>query len=115
MEKRRAAQAALLPPPTTPALPIARYGGSYGSTIYGKIIVAIENGALIRKRPTATAVVIDPRANRFKARWTSASLLGVFAEPAVGFTIDSAGDVVSLELGTDLFAREDLPSAAMRR
>jgi CubicO group peptidase (beta-lactamase class C family) len=110
MEKRRAAQAAAAPG-GAPMLPLDRYAGRYASDQYGEIEVAVEKGALTLTRPTAAAVLTPDGANRFKARWTSASILSVFGETAVGFTIGPAGDVAALELGSDRFARAQPPAA----
>ena len=114
-EKRRAALAAALPPAIAPTLPLARYAGTYTSDLYGSITVALANGRLTLTRPTAAAVLNPDRANRFKARWTSASILSVFGETPVGFTIGSSGEVASLELGPDRFKRADFPANTARR
>jgi CubicO group peptidase (beta-lactamase class C family) len=102
-EARRAAQAA----PKSPAtLPLASYTGNYNSKLYGPIKVALENGALTLARPTASAVLNHDRANLFKARWRSASLLSVFGETQIGFTIGADGAVTGLQMGSDAFERE---------
>ncbi len=98
-----------------PMLPLARYAGTYNSELYGKIDVAFANGGLTLSRPAAAAKLIHDRANRFKARWTSESLLSVFGETRVGFTIGAAGDVTALELGPDSFKREGTSAGPARR
>ena len=99
--------AASAKPPLPPTLPLAAYAGTYTSELYGNVDVAMKNGALYLKRPTAEATLTPDSANLFKARWTSKSILSVFGETPIGFTIGPAGDVVSLDLGPDRFDREE--------
>ncbi len=97
-----------------PALPLDRYAGIYTSDLYGTATVTVSDGALVFSRPTASAVLIHERGNRFKARWRSASILSVFGETPVGFSTDPDDRVASLELGTDIFRREPAAGAASR-
>ena len=109
---RRKAVEASSAGPVTPALPPSRYVGAYVSDLYGRATVALDHGALVFSRPTATATLLHDRGNRFKARWTSASILSVFGETPLEFTTAAAGEVVALRLGTDAFRREPGTPAA---
>ncbi len=103
-ERVRLAQAA--EPHIPPTLPLARYAGTYTSALYGTIKVAMDSRVLTLVRPTASARLAPDKANRFMARWASPSLLSVYGETPVGFTIGPDGDVISLELGPDRFERD---------
>ena len=104
-EQRKAAEAASAARPT-PALPLDRYVGTYTSDIYGRASVTVKNGVLVFTRPTAAAVLTHARGDRFSARWTSASILSVFGETPVNFTIGAGGAIGGLTLGPDRFTRE---------
>ena len=105
-QAKKSGAAALAPDSMTPPpLPLEAYSGIYSSDLLGEAIVAKEKGELIFKRPTATAVLKHEQENLFRARWTSLSMLSVFGETPVGFTIGPDGHVAYLELGTDKFKR----------
>lgn len=101
-------EAASTKPPLPPILPLAAYAGIYTSELFGDVEIVLKNGALHLTRPTAEAQLTPQSANLFKARWTSASILSVFGETPVGFSIGPAGDVVSLNLGPDRFDRKEV-------
>ena len=90
---------------TQPVPPLANYAGTYESKMYGRLTISDEKGALVLKRPTATAILIRDRNSSFKARWTSASILSVFGETPVGFTTGPDGKTSFLELANDRFDR----------
>ena len=102
----RKAAAAAAAGPAAPALPLQRYIGTYNSELFGRATVTLEKGALLFSRPTAAAALIHERSSQFRARWNSASILSVFGETPIGFTLNPAGDVAALDLGTDRFVRE---------
>ena len=111
-------RAQLRPPatgPASPALPLDRYVGKYTSELLGDATVSIDKGALMFTRPTASAVLMHDRANQFRARWTSLSIRSVFDDTPVGFTLNPAGEVAALDLGTDRFTRAPVPTAPARR
>lgn len=114
VEQRAAAKVAAAPQPAT-TLPLDRYLGTYSSDLYGKATVALENGALVFKRPTSVAALARDGNNQFRARWRSAGLLSVFGETPVGFGIGPDGQVAYLELGTDRFEREKVAAAPTGR
>jgi len=102
-------KAAAVPRPATispPTLPLDRYVGTYSSDLLGDIAITLADGKLTMARPLETAVLDHDDKDRFKARWNSLSLTSVFGQIMVGFTFGSAGQIATLELGSDSFKRK---------
>jgi CubicO group peptidase (beta-lactamase class C family) len=114
-QEQRKAAAAAAAGPAAPALPLDRYVGTYSSEMYGTARVTLENNTLVFARPTAAATLVHDRSSQFRARWKSMSILSVFGETPVGFTIDPAGQVAALDLGTDRFTRDQADAGPARR
>ena len=113
-DSRKAAEATAAGP-VQPALPLDRYAGTYTSDLFGTATISVKHGALVFSRPTAAAALIHDRDSRFRARWTSASILSVFGETPVEFTSGPDGGIDALQLGTDRFRHEPATVALSKR
>jgi len=87
-------------------LPLDRYVGTYSSDLLGRIAITLADGKLKLARPQATAVLNHDRNDMFKAQWDSPGQMSITGQTPVGFTFAPDGEIATLELGGDKFARE---------
>ncbi|WP_197411384.1 MULTISPECIES: serine hydrolase [unclassified Sphingopyxis] len=87
-------------------LPLDRYVGTYSSDLLGEIAITLADGKLKLARPQATAVLNHDRNDMFKAQWDSPGQRSITGQTSVGFTFAPDGEIATLELGGDIFARE---------
>ena len=87
-------------------LPLGRYVGTYSSDLLGKISITLADGKLKLARPQATAMLNHDRNDMFKAQWDSPGQMSIIGQTPVGFTFAPDGEIATLELGGDKFARE---------
>jgi CubicO group peptidase (beta-lactamase class C family) len=103
--ERAAASPGSLPIAPT-RLPLDRYVGTYASDLLGEIAITLADGKLKLARPQATAMLNHDRNDMFKAQWDSPGQRSIIGQSPVGFTFAPNGEIATLELDGDKFARE---------
>lgn len=105
----RAAREKTPPPSATvapPTLPLDRYAGTYSNVMLGDVVITLADGKLLLARPAVSAVLDHEDKDKFMARWKSPGQVVIFGPTPVGFTFGAAGQITTLELGADKFARK---------
>jgi CubicO group peptidase (beta-lactamase class C family) len=86
---------------TRPTLPLDAYAGTYTDSIYGAATVTLEQGQLVLRRGTRTAVLEHWHYDTFRARWANAWQGTSMAT----FIVGARGTPDRLEIGSATFRR----------